>query len=111
MGKDKKENFGTETVKKRLGFRGDSICRVEVYLPLMFRTCAAETMKSFISLFLFSTNLCFQVVTVLVKTRFLLHISDIFETFHKSSVTRFLTVSYVSQEHIEVFRSYRPLCR
>ena len=111
MGEDKKENFGMEIVKKRLGFRSHSICRVEVYPPLMFRTCAAETMKSFISLFLFLTNLCFQVVIVLLKTRFILHISYIFETFHKSLVTRFLTVCYVSQEYLEVFRSSRPFCR
>ena len=56
---DKKENFRMEIVKKRLGFRSDSICRVEVYLPLMFRTCAVETVKSCISLFLLLANPCF----------------------------------------------------
>ena len=32
--------------EKRLGFRSDSICRVEVYLPSIFHTCAVETVKS-----------------------------------------------------------------
>ena len=32
MDEDKKENFGMKIVKKRLGFRSNSICRVEVYL-------------------------------------------------------------------------------
>ena len=59
MDEDKKENFRMEIVKKRLGFCSDSICRVEVYLPLMFRTCAVETVKSCISLFLLLANLCF----------------------------------------------------
>ena len=59
MDEDKKENFRMEIVKKRLGFRSDSICRVEVYLSLMFRTCAVETVKSCISLFLLLANLCF----------------------------------------------------
>ena len=59
MDEDKKEIFGMEVVKKRLGFRSDSICRVEVYLPLVFGTCAVETVKSCISLFLLLANLCF----------------------------------------------------
>ena len=59
MDEDKKENFRMEIVKKRLGFRSDSICPIEVYLPLMFRTCAIETLKSCISLFLLLANLCF----------------------------------------------------
>ena len=46
-----------EIVKKRLGFGSDSIRSVEVYLPLMFRTCAVENVKS--SLFLLLANLCF----------------------------------------------------
>ena len=36
MDKDKKENFRIEIVKKRLGFRSDSIYRVENYLPSLF---------------------------------------------------------------------------
>ena len=95
MDEDKKENFKMEIVKKRLSFRSDSICRVEVYLPLMFRTCAVKTVKSCISLFLLPANLCFQVVTVLVKTPLLLHISYTLETFHKSSITRFLCVKFL----------------
>ena len=46
-----------------------------------------------ISLFLLITNLCFQVVIVLVKNCFLLHISYTLESFHKPSITRFLTAS------------------
>ena len=92
MDKDKKENFRMEIVKKKLGFRSDSICRVEIYLPSMFRTCAVETVKLRISLFLFLANLCFWVASVLVKTRLLLNTKYTFETFHKSSVTMFLTV-------------------
>ena len=53
----------------------------------MFRTCAVETLKLFISLFLLLANLYFQVLSNLVKTRLLLHISYTLETFHKSSVT------------------------
>ena len=50
MDEDKKEeNFRMEIVKKKLGFRSDSVYRVEVYLPLMFRSCAVETAKSSIS--------------------------------------------------------------
>ena len=36
---------------KRLGFSSDSICRLEVYLPSTFRTCAVETVKSCILVF------------------------------------------------------------
>ena len=86
---DNKENFRMEKNLKRLGLRSDSIRRVVVYLLLMFRTCAFETVKSCILLL---SNLCFQVVTVLVKTPFPLHISHTLETFRKSSVTKFLTV-------------------
>ena len=53
----------------------------------------------------------FQVVTVLVETHALLHISYTIETYHKSSVTRFLTVSFVSQEYLELFSSYKPFSR
>ena len=35
-----------EKVKKKLGFRSDSISHVEVYLPSMFCACSVETMKS-----------------------------------------------------------------
>ena len=59
MDEDKKEIFRMEVVKKRLGFGSDSICQVEVYLPLVFRTCAVETVKLCISLFLLLANLCF----------------------------------------------------
>ena len=45
MNEDKEENFRMEIVKKRLGFCNDSICRVDFYLPLMFRTCAVKTLK------------------------------------------------------------------
>ena len=55
--KDKKQNFGMELVKKRLDLRSDSTRRVEVYLPLIFCTCAVETVKSCISLFLLLANL------------------------------------------------------
>ena len=89
---DKKENFRMEKNFKKLGLRSNSIRRVVVYLLLIFRTCAFETVKSCISLFLLLSNLCFQVVTVLVKTPLPLHISHTLETFHKSSVTKFLTV-------------------
>ena len=44
---------------KKLGFRSDSICRIEIYLPLMFHTCAVKTAKLRISLFLLLANLCF----------------------------------------------------
>ena len=60
MDEDKKENFRIEIVKNRLGFRSNSMCRVEVYLPLMFRTYAVETGKSLISLLLLLANLCFS---------------------------------------------------
>ena len=59
MDEDNKEHFRIEIVKKGLVFASDSICRVEVYLPLMFRTCAVETVKLCISLFLLLANLCF----------------------------------------------------
>ena len=59
MDEDKQENFRMEMDKKRLGFRSDSICRFEIYLPLMFRKCAVETVKWRISLFLLLANLCF----------------------------------------------------
>ena len=111
MDEDEKENFRLELVKKRLGFPSNSICRVEVYLPLIFCTCAIETVKLCISLFLLLANLCSQVVTVLVKTTLLLHISHTLETFHKSSVTKLLTVCYGFQEYLKVFRSYRPFRR
>ena len=90
MDEDKKENFRMEIVKKAWFLQRFNML-VEVYLISIFRTCAVETVKSCISLFLFLANLCFQVVSVLVKTR-LLHISYTFETFHKSLVTRFLTM-------------------
>ena len=86
-------------IVKKAGFRSDSICRVEVYLRLIFCTCTFETVKTCMSLFLLLKNLFFQVVTVLVKSCFLIHISCTLETFHKSSVTRFLIVYYVSQEY------------
>ena len=60
-GDKKEENFRMEIVKKKLGFRSDSVYRVEVYLPLMFRSCAVETAKSSISFFPFLENLCFLV--------------------------------------------------
>ena len=60
MDEDKKENFRMEIIKKRLGIRSDWIYRDEVYLPLMFRTCAVETVKSCISLFLLLANLRFS---------------------------------------------------
>ena len=85
-----------EIVKKRLGYRSDSMCRVEIYPPSMFRTCTVEIVKLYISLILLLANLCFYVVSVLVKTRVLLNISYTLETFLKSSITRFLTVCYVS---------------
>ena len=59
---------------KRLGFYSYTIYSVEAYLPLIFCTCAAETVESCISLFLLLANLSFQVVNVLEKTRLLLHI-------------------------------------
>ena len=80
-----------EIVKKRLGYRSDSMCRVEIYPPSMFRTCTVEIVKLYISLILLLANLCFYVVSVLVKTRVLLNISYTLETFLKSSITRFLT--------------------
>ena len=95
MYEDKKENFRLKIVKKRLGFRSSLICRVEVDLPLIFCTCTIETLKLCISLFLLLANLCSQVVTVLVKITLLLHISHTLETFHKSSLTKLLTVCYV----------------
>ena len=61
-------------------------------------------------IFLLLGNLCFQVVTVLVKILLLLSVSHTLETFHTSSVTRFLTACYVSLEDLKVFRSYRPFC-
>ena len=42
-------------------------------------------------IFLLLGNLWFQMVTVLVKIPLLLHISRTLETFHTSSVTKFLT--------------------
>ena len=78
--------------KKRLGFRSDSICRVEVFLRPMIITCVVKTVKSCTGFFLLLAKLCFEVVSVLVKSRLLLHISYTLETFHKSSVTKFLTV-------------------
>ena len=75
-------------VKKRLG----SLVTIQ-YAVLKFTShrCFAharnETLKLFISLFLLLANLYFQVLSNLVKTRLLLHISYTLETFHKSSVT------------------------
>ena len=51
------------------------IRRVKVYLQLMFLTCTIETVKTYISIFLLLANLGFQVVTILVETLLLLHIS------------------------------------
>ena len=42
MDEDNKEHFKIEIVKKGLVFASDSICCVEVYLLLMFHTCAVE---------------------------------------------------------------------
>ena len=39
------ENYKDKFRMERPGFRSDSICRVEVYLPQMLRTCAVETIK------------------------------------------------------------------
>ena len=58
MDEDKKENFRMEIVKKGLGFHSESICRVEVYLPLIFHTCAVKTLKLCISLVLLIGSLC-----------------------------------------------------
>ena len=102
MGEDKKEKFRMEIIK-RPGFRSDSVCWVQVYLPLVFRTCAVKTMKSCSGLFLLLANMCFQVVTVLVKTPLPLHISCTPETFHKSSVTRFLKNTSKFLEVIDPF--------
>ena len=60
----------------------------------MFRTCALETVKSCISLFLLLANLCFQVVSVLTNTHLLLHVRDTLKTFHKSSVTAILVIMF-----------------
>ena len=57
MDENKKKNFRMEIDKKRFDFRKDSIYRVEIYLPLMFRTCKVETVKLGISLFLLLPNL------------------------------------------------------
>ena len=60
----------------------------------MFRTCALETVKSCISLFLLLANLCFQVVSVLTNTHLLHHVRDTLKTFHKSSVTAILVIMF-----------------
>ena len=91
---------------KRLGFRSDLICRVEVYLQFMFRTCVVGTVKSFINLFLLLANLCFQVVIALVETRFLLLISYTLESFAKiwSFKTFHGGLLYITSKLMNIFR-------
>ena len=81
-----------EIIKKGLVLVSDSICCVEVNLISMFHTYAVGVLKSYISLLLLRANLCFQVVSVFVKTLLPLHLSYSLETFNKSSVIRFPTV-------------------
>ena len=77
---------------KRLGFCSNSICRVKTYLPSIFRRCDVKIVKSHIRFFLLLENMCFQVVSILVKTCIVLNVSYTLETFNKSSVSRFITV-------------------
>ena len=90
MDEGQTEKLRMEIVEKGLVFA--AIQYVEVYLPLMFCTCAIEIVKFCISLFLLLANLCFQMVSVLVKTRLVLRMSYTLKAYLKSSVTRFLTV-------------------
>ena len=106
MDENKNKNFEMEILKKRLCFRSDSLCRVEVYLPSIFLIFAVESVKSCVTLFMLLANLCFQVVSVLVKTRLPLHISrtrnfpQIFSNKFSKCLLSFLRIP----------RSFQKLC-
>ena len=76
----------------------------------MDHTCAVESGKLCISLFLLLANLCFQVVSVLVKTRLLLHISYALRAIYKSSVIKIDDKNYLKAA-ISTILCFCPLPR
>ena len=96
-----RKNFRIEIVEKaKFWQRFNMLCRSLPTMDVLHtRSWNCEITYQ---LFLLLANLCFQVVSDLLKTRILLHIRWWLEIFRKSSVTSFLTVSYVFYEYLYV---------
>ena len=98
-----------EVVKKGLVFAAIRYAVLKFTYHWCFVHAQLKLWNCLLASFCFYQICIFQVVTVLVETHLLLHIS--IKTFRKSLVTRFLTVCKIFHEYFEVFISYRHFSR